>query len=121
MLGNAWVMAEGEAQAIRRPDAVLVDIYNAKKLDGCRIGDQLEINNRRARVVGMTKGIVGFTTNPYVFTTLERARSRFLAGIVPAEHCSYFLVKARPGTNIRELCSRIAERVPELDALDRSS
>lgn len=23
----------------------------------------------------MTEGIVGFTTNPYVFTTLERARS----------------------------------------------
>jgi len=121
LLGNAWEMAEGDARAIRDPDGILVDVYDASKLGGCQIGDRLEINNHRAKVVGMTKGIVGFTTNPYVFTTLERARSTFGAGGVPPEHCSYFLVRAKPGTNIPDLCARIRERVPQLEVFDKAT
>jgi len=65
----------------------------------------------------MTDGIVGFSTNPYFFTTLERARQYLDA---PSGHCSYFLVKARPGTNVRALAAQIRERVPELDVCERS-
>src|SRR5262249_5338539 len=56
LLGNAWLMAEGDAQAIRRPDAILVDIEEAPKLGNCRIGDSLEINHQLARIQGLTKG-----------------------------------------------------------------
>jgi len=118
LMGNAWGMADGDPGAVRHPDGVLVDSCDAAKLGDCRIGDVREINGQRAKVVGMTKGIVGFTTNPYVFTTLERARRKYTAGI-PAEHCSYFLVKAKPGTDVKALCARIKQRVPELDVYDR--
>ncbi|MCC6417076.1 MAG: ABC transporter permease [Gemmataceae bacterium] len=119
LLGNAWIMAEGDSRDIRRPDAILVDVHAADKLGNCQIGDVLEIDNQRAEVVGMTRGIVGFTNNPYIFTTLERAR-RSTHG-VPAGQCSYFLVKARPGTDIQTLCARIRERVPDLDVYDRDA
>jgi putative ABC transport system permease protein len=66
----------------------------------------------------MTRGIVGFTTNAYVFTTLERARKKYTVG-VPADQCSYFLVKAKPGTDVKALCARLKERVPELEVYDR--
>jgi putative ABC transport system permease protein len=118
LMGNAWVMADGDPRAVRQPDGILVDSCDAAKLGDCRVGDVREINGQRAKVVGMTKGIVGFTTNPYVFTTLERARKKYTAGI-PAEHCSYFLVKAKPGTDIPALVARLKERVPELDVYDR--
>jgi putative ABC transport system permease protein len=68
----------------------------------------------------MTRGIVGFTTNPYVFTTLERARRKYATG-VPPSHCSYFLVKAKPGVDPQELAQRIRERIPDLDVHDRQS
>jgi putative ABC transport system permease protein len=68
----------------------------------------------------MTRGIVGFTTNAYVFTTLERARKKYTLG-VPADQCSFFLVKARPGTDVKALCARLKERVPELEVYDRQS
>jgi putative ABC transport system permease protein len=71
LLGNTWVMADGDAAAIRRPDAVLVDACDAGRLGDCRVGDAREIAGRRARVVGMTYGVVGFATTPYVFTTLH--------------------------------------------------
>jgi putative ABC transport system permease protein len=118
LLGNAWVMADGDAAAIRRPDAVLVDVCDAGRLGDCRVGDVREIAGRRAKVVGMTYGVVGFTTTPYVFTTLHRARSRYLPAAAP-DRCSYFLVKARPGTDVRALVAELRRRVPELDVRQR--
>lgn len=116
LLGNAWRMAEGDARAIvGDPDGVMVDVCDHERLGAPRIGDVREINGHRARIVGKTNGIVGFTTNPYVFTTLERARRKYAP--VPPGHCSYFLVKAKPGTDIRQLTARIQERVPDILAV----
>jgi putative ABC transport system permease protein len=120
LLGNAWIMAQGDQRAIRHPDGVLVDACDAYKLGDCQVGDTREINGHRAKIVGMTNGIVGFTTNPYVFTTLERARTKYTVGI-PPQHCSYFLVRAKPGTDIKDLRSRLQERLPELDVYDRQT
>jgi putative ABC transport system permease protein len=118
LLGNAWTTEKSDATSIRHPDGILVDVEDRHKLGYCKIGDRLEINGKRARVVGMTKGIVGFTTNPYVFTTLERARSKYANGVPPA-HCSYFLVKAAPGVHVDALCERIRKRLPEVEVYDR--
>jgi putative ABC transport system permease protein len=120
LMGNAWEMAEGDAHSITEPDAILVDVNDAEKLGHCRVGDYREIAGHRAKVVGLTKGIVGFTTNPYVFTTIERARSKYSVE-VPPKQCSYFLVKAAPGTDIRALSARIRKEVPELDVYDRET
>jgi putative ABC transport system permease protein len=120
LLGNAWVMAEGDAQAVRQPDGVLVDFCDVHKLGNCRVGDLREISGRRARIAGLTSGIVGFTTNPYVFTTLDRARNRYSIGL-PPEHCSYFLVKAERGTDIPSLMARIRQRLPEAEVYDKQT
>jgi putative ABC transport system permease protein len=120
LLGNAWVMANGDPRAVRHPDGILVDACDVAKLGDCQIGDLREINGHRAKVVGLTKGIVGFTTNPYVFTTLDRARRKYTNG-VPPEHCSYFLVKAKPGVDVAALAERIRQRVPQVDVYDRET
>jgi putative ABC transport system permease protein len=120
LLGNAWAMAEGDADDVRLPDGILVDVTDAAKLDHPRVGDVRELNGRRARVVGLTHGIVGFTTCPYVFATFERARA-FSSLRVPAGYCSYFLVKARPGTDVADLVERIRRRVPEADVAERGA
>jgi putative ABC transport system permease protein len=122
LLGNAWVMADGDPRAVRAPDGILVDVLDSDRLGGCRVGDVREINGHRAKVVGMTNGIVSFTTNPYIFTTLDRARDHFGRDVgVPRDKCCYFLVKARPGTDLGELCARIRARVPDLDVYDRGT
>jgi putative ABC transport system permease protein len=122
LLGNAWVMADGDARAVRHPDGILVDVYDTDRLGQCKIGDVREINGRRAKIVGMTKGIVSFTTNPYVFTTLDRARSQYGAyNGIPRDSCCYFLVRAKPGVDIQALCAQIRERVPQVDVYDRAT
>jgi putative ABC transport system permease protein len=122
LLGNAWVMADGDPRAVRSPDGILVDVLDSDRLGGCSVGDVREINGHRAKIVGMTHGIVSFTTNPYVFTTLNRARDHFGRTVgVPRDKCCYFLVKARPGVDLKDLCARIRARVPELDVYDRDT
>jgi putative ABC transport system permease protein len=118
MLGGAWKMAEGNASDIRHPDGILVDVCDVEKLGNCKIGDVREINHHRAQVVGLTHGIVSFTTSPYVFTTLDRARDKYLPAVPPGQ-CSYFLVKAEPGTDVPALVERLRARVPELDVYER--
>jgi putative ABC transport system permease protein len=120
LIGNAWVMADGDPRAVRHPDGILVDVCDVGRLGNPRVGDVREINGQRARIVGMTQGIVSFTTNPYIFTTLDRARQRY-AIAVPPEACSYFLVKAKPGVDVKVLAQRIRERVPNLDVYDRQA
>jgi putative ABC transport system permease protein len=121
LMGNAWIMEDGsDSRAVRDPEGVLVDVNDLHRLGNCTKGTVLEINFRRAKVVGMTNGIVSFTTNPYVFTTLERARKTYGrdAG-VPPDQCSYYLVKAASGVSIPDLCARIRARLPELEVHDR--
>lgn len=120
LLGNAGRMAQGDPQSIRDPDGILVDEYETEKLGDCRIGDWREINGRRARIVGLTRGNVGFTNHPYVFTTLERARQKYATDVPPGQ-CSYLLVKARPGTDLAALAAEIAQRVPGCDVRDRDT
>lgn len=118
LLGNAWAVVAGQPEDIRRPDAILIDESDIDRLGTCAIGDVREINGRRARIVGMTRGIVGFSTNPYVFTTLERARVYLGA---PPGYCSFFLVKARPGSDLRDLTARIQAAVPGLEVYPRDT
>ena len=122
LMGNAWAMKDGDPRVIRYPDGILVDVCDVDRLGNCKIGDLREVNKRRARIVGMTKGIVSFTTNPYIFTTLETARGKFgkYVGLLP-DQCSYFLVRAKPGTDIPALCAQIRRRVPDLDVYDKQT
>lgn len=116
LLGGAWNIVAGSADGLRQPDAILVDVCDLARLGHPQIGDVREINGRRCRIVGMTKNIVGFSANPYVFTTLERARQYL--GVRPG-YCSYFLVKAKPGADVQALKASLQERLPDLDVCDR--
>src|SRR5262245_2673296 len=120
LMGNAWEMKDGRPEAIREPDAILVDVNDLDRLGHPQLGDIREINSRRARVVGTTRGIVGLSANPYVFTTYDRARTRFRGGF-PEGYCSYFLVKLQPGVDRALALERIRARTDDLAAYDKDT
>lgn len=113
LLGNAWCMAEGEADAIRQTDGIIVDVDEDAKLGYPQIGELREIGGKRARIVAKSKGIVGFLAAPYVFTTIDRARA--YSGKDP-DFCNYYLVQTADGVDPKSVCRDIEQRVPELDA-----
>lgn len=110
MLGTGWAFVEGSADELRRPNSVSFDDVDAPKLGYPHVGDWLEINGHRVRIVARTHGITGFITMPYLFTTFQTARR--IARLTPGA-CSYFLVKLSPHTNRDSAIAAIRRRLPE--------
>jgi putative ABC transport system permease protein len=118
LIGGPPTMLQGKMEDLRRSDGVIVDIDGAKdklakpshtpggKPVPIQIGDNLELNDRRAVVVGISKVTRTFQAQPVVYTTYSRAKS-----YAPRERklLSFVLVKAKKGQNLAELTRRIRE------------
>ncbi len=113
LLGNVWNLTHGRADSILQTDGIIVDETELAKLEHPQIGDLREIGGRRARVVGMSQGIMGFLVAPYVFTTYDRAAAYLRKD---PELCSYFLVQLEPGVDPLAVCEAIRRRVPDVEA-----
>jgi putative ABC transport system permease protein len=63
----------GDPSRITQPDAVFFDHVNLPQYQGVKVGDALEINDRRAEVVAIASAPRSLLSNPIVYTTYERA------------------------------------------------
>lgn len=127
LIGGPPAMVEGRLADLRRNEGVIVDAVGAadklakppREPGGPRVplavGDTLEINDRRATVVGISSNSRTFQSQPIVYTTYSRA-----LGYAPPERrlLSFVLVKAKPGQDLKELTERIT-RVTGLAAYTR--
>src|SRR6266481_4892821 len=116
LLGGPPEMVQGKLADLRRSDGVIVDdVGAADKLakvgpDGksvpLQIGDTLELNDRRAVVVGICKITRTFQSQPMLYTTYTRA-----VQFAPAERhlLSFIMVKSKPGENIQAVCKLITK------------
>jgi len=112
-MGGAWNIVRGSLKDLESPDSVLVDeLYAADKLGVTEINQIIELNNRRARVVGFTRGIRIFTSQPAVFTSFKNAQSYMN---LREDQTLYIVVKAEPDANIEELKHRIAARLKDVE------
>ncbi|HXJ34809.1 MAG TPA: ABC transporter permease [Candidatus Eisenbacteria bacterium] len=116
LVGGPPEMVEGTIADLRRADGVIVDVVGADdklakppvapggRKTPLAIGDVLEINDHRAIVVGISRNTRTFQSQPVVYTTYLRALT-----IAPPERLllSFILVKAKPGQDLEELCTRI--------------
>lgn len=110
MLGTAWGFVDGSVDELKRPDGVSFDEVDASKLGEPRMGDWLEVNGHRVHLVARTRGITGFVTMPYLFTTMATARQ--MARISPGA-CSFLLVRLRPGASRQRVLDAVRRRVPQ--------
>lgn len=72
-LSRPWNIVEGSIEDLKLPHTIMIDRLYANKLGITSINQSVEINNKRAIVVGFTEGIRTFTQAPYVFTTYDNA------------------------------------------------
>jgi putative ABC transport system permease protein len=81
LAGAPGRMVEGNLEDLRLPNTVVIDELATVRLSSnprdpskkIKIGDQFEINDVEARVVGICKAMRSFTGGPYIWTTYERA------------------------------------------------
>ncbi len=114
-IGGPAEMVEGKLSDLRLSDAVIVDSMSAfDKLvhfaaDGTRVplkvGDTLELNDHRVRVVGLCKVSRGLQSQAVVYTTYNRALA-----IAPQQrkNLSFILAAAQPGRNAAEVAAKIS-------------
>jgi len=71
--GGPWDLIAGAREDLKIADTIIIDDFYRADLGVRAPGELVEINNRRARVVGLTQGIRSFTTTPFVFTSFKNA------------------------------------------------
>ena len=116
LIGGPAVMIAGRLADLRLPDAVIVDEAGATgrlakpattpggKPTPLQVGDILEINDKRALVVGIARAGATFQSQPIIYTTYTRATSYALS---ERKLLSYILVKAKAGESLPVVAARI--------------
>ena len=111
-LAGPWNLVEGDLEALRRPDTVVVDRLFADKLGVRGPGDQVEINGHRARVVALTQGIRSFTTSPWVFTAARTAQE--MSGF-DSSQWNYVIATVAAGHDPDEVRNTLSAAIPRAD------
>lgn len=108
LIGGPTFVTQGKLQDLRAPDAIIVDEVGAQgklALNGTplQIGETLELNDHRAKVVGLCSVYRTFQSQPVIYTTYSRAIQ-----FAPHERrlLSFVLVYS---DNPEETCRRIEE------------
>jgi putative ABC transport system permease protein len=111
---HPWNLVEGKLEALAIPGAVAIDRSYFDRLETTRIGDTAEIGDQKVQVVAITNGIRSFTTTPYIFTSLDRARA--YTGTA-ANKASYFLVRVAPGANVESVRREMRASLSSVEVL----
>lgn len=114
LIGGPPMMIQGKLEDLRRSDSIIVNQEGAEgrlartgpdgKKIPLKIGDTLELNDKRAIVVGIAKTTRTFQSQPVIYTTYARAVT-----FAPRERklLSFVLVKAKEGIPHEVVTERI--------------
>jgi putative ABC transport system permease protein len=109
-----WNLVAGNVRALSIPGAVAIDRSYFQRLDSKGVGDIAEIGNERVRVQAVTSGIRSFTTSPFVFAPLDRARA-YIG--MSSNLATYFLVNVAAGANIDAVRGRLRQTLSNVEIL----
>ena len=112
-----WNIDEGKIEDLSTPYSVAIDRSYFKDLGIEKIGDFAEINGQRVRVAVVTKNIRSFTTLPYAFTPITRAREFTNAN---SDQSTYQLVTLAKGADIDGVREALVTRLPDAEVLTQA-
>jgi putative ABC transport system permease protein len=114
--GGPWGFYTERVADLRTTETVWIDRLYQRKLGIGEIGQTIEINNRRARIIGFTSGIRSFTTSPYIFTSLTNAAAYTN---LSEREATYLLVRTAPGANLQAVKAELIRRLRTVDVYTR--
>jgi putative ABC transport system permease protein len=112
-----WNVVEGDVSGLGARDAVIIDKSYLEELGVKGVGDTAQVGQSRVRIAGLTEGIRSFTVTPYIFTTLNRAKSLL---DMPADNLTYVLVKLAPGADLEAVARDLRAKVPDSEVLTKA-
>ncbi|GIK99471.1 MAG: ABC transporter permease [Alphaproteobacteria bacterium] len=117
-LGGPWNVVEGAVGDLRYPNTIMVDELYRSKLGVAHVGDVVEINGYRARVVGFTRGIRSFTQAPYVFTSADNALDY---ARLAEDETKYILIDLVDGADVEAVQTMLTQRIRDVEVLTRDA
>jgi putative ABC transport system permease protein len=109
-----WDLVAGSVDDLSIPGAVAIDQSYFERLGTSGIGASAEIRDQKVQVTAVTKGIRSFTTTPFAFTGIDRARA--YTGVSP-DKASYFLVRVTPGSDAESVRQRLQASLSDVEVL----
>jgi putative ABC transport system permease protein len=109
-----WNLVEGQIEALSAPRAVAIDRSYFDRLGVSGIGSTAEIRQQPVRVAAVTSGIRSFTTTPFVFMDVNRARAH--TGI-PSSKTTYFLIRLSPNSDSSLVRRQLMSNIPDVEVL----
>jgi putative ABC transport system permease protein len=109
-----WNLVEGSVSSLEVPGAVAIDRSYFDRLGISGFGASAEIRDQRVEVRALTRGIRSFTTTPYVFAPLDRARA--YTGMSPNK-TTYILVRIALGADVETVRSRLKDNISDVEVL----
>ena len=109
-----WNLVEGQIEALSTPKAVAVDKSYFDRLGISGIGAIAEIRQQPVRVAAITNGIRSFTTTPFVFMDVNRARA--YTG-VPSGKATYLLIRLSPDADLDHVRSQLMSDITRVEVL----
>ena len=109
-----WNLVEGSVNSLEVPGAVAIDRSYFDRLGISGFGASAEIRDQRVEVRALTRGIRSFTTTPYVFAPLDRARAYI--GMAPNK-ITYILVRIAPDADVEAVRSRLKDNISNVEVL----
>jgi len=114
---HPWNVVAGSVDALAIPNTVAVDQTYFERLGVTGLGATAEIRDQKVEVAAITKGIRSFTTTPYVFTSLDRARA--YTGTA-ANKAAFFLVHLAPKANVASVQKRLQANLTDVEVLTQA-
>ncbi len=112
-----WDLVAGSVDDLSIPGAVAIDQSYFERLGTSGMGANAEIRDQKVQVTAVTKGIRSFTTTPFAFTGIDRARA--YTGVSP-DKASYFLVRVAPGSDVESVRQRLQANLSDVEVLTTS-
>jgi putative ABC transport system permease protein len=109
-----WNLVAGRVESLSIPSTVAVDRSYFDRLGISGMGARAEIRQQAVQVAAVTSGIRSFTTTPYVFMDVDRARMH--TGVTP-DKATYFLVRTTPSADLEQVRQRLLSNISDVEVL----
>lgn len=113
--GGPWIISEGNIASVHQPETVVVDELSKDALGTYSVGNQAEMEGKRAIIGGFSQGVRTFTAAPFIFTSIENALDYI--PYYQDDEISYVLARVENIDQISEVRDRIAQEVSNVEVL----
>lgn len=120
-IGGPWEMVEGKPADVKGGRYMIMDVSARQRLGHLEIGTLWELNlfkEQSFRLVGLSRGVVSFTTIPVVFMPYN-VMDAALADTAFANSTSYIVAKLKSPEDLERVLTLLRAKLPDNEVYSR--